>query len=74
MNIVSVTSYFDEERTQPANYVVQLRDGLFEARVFDESESSSERVIGIFVNQKAALRALYHHGQAWIESILGRLS
>jgi len=63
MNIAAVISYFDDEQTQPADYAVELRPGLFEARCHDEFGcwSSYERALGIFTNSKAACRAIWHH-------------
>jgi hypothetical protein len=63
MKIAAVIDYFDEEQTQPASYVVELRPGLYEAHCHDEFGcwSNYERVLGVFMSCKAAIRAIWHH-------------
>jgi hypothetical protein len=61
MKPVCTVQYFDEEETQPADYVTQLRPGLFEAHCHDENAEGYERVIGVFVSVQAAVRAIWHH-------------
>jgi hypothetical protein len=61
--IVDVVHWFDDERTEPADYVVQLYPGLFEARCYDQFGcwSNYERAIGVFTNVQAACRAIGSH-------------
>jgi hypothetical protein len=65
--IAAVICYLDETETAPADYVVELRPGLYEARVYDEFGcwSGYERVLGIFVNFRAACTAIHHSEREW---------
>jgi hypothetical protein len=58
-NIAAVITYIDDEQTMPADYVVQLYPGLFEARCLDEHAAGYERVLGVFVSVRAASRAIW---------------
>jgi hypothetical protein len=63
-NIVVVLCWIDEEQTMPGDYVVEFFPGLFQARVYDQAPPY-ERVLGVFVDSKAACKAIYHHEQKW---------
>jgi hypothetical protein len=56
--IVRVVEWFDEDRTQPASYVVKLADGKYEAIAFDR-HLEDELSLGRHPTCDAAVEIIY---------------